>query len=96
MLITLLPCSLRRININPVFVFNTGVCQDIFLAKASVLLTVSDVFNTLQWKYQINTIELNQQVTNKRKSQIIYLGFTYHFGKSQGKSDEDLKFDEKL
>lgn len=80
----------------PVFVLNTGVRQDILKKKASILLTVSDVFNTLRWQYQINTTELYQQVTNKRKSRVIYLGFTYRFGKSDKNEVEDLKFDEKL
>ena len=40
----------------PVFVLNTGVRQDIFKKKASILLTISDVFNTLHWHYEIRPL----------------------------------------
>ena len=73
---------------------NAGLRQDIFKGKASFLLTVSDVFKTMRWESEINTPFLYQKTTAKRKSQIIYLGFTWRFGKMNKKTPEELKFDE--
>jgi outer membrane receptor protein involved in Fe transport len=72
---------------------NLGLRQNVMKGKGSVIVTVSDVFNTMQWTSVIDTPELYQYTTGKRKSQIIYLGFSYRFGKT-GKSEEDMKFDE--
>ncbi|MDD5570836.1 MAG: TonB-dependent receptor [Bacteroidales bacterium] len=80
----------------PRYYLNTGLRQNLFKNKASLLLTVSDVFNTMRWVGEISTPELYQKTTGKRKSQIIYLGFTYRFGKSNKKNGEELKFDEKM
>lgn len=73
---------------------NLGLRQNLFKERASLLLTVSDVFNSMRWQSEINTPVLYQKTTTKRKSQIIYLGFSYRFGKMIKKSNEDLKFDE--
>jgi len=78
----------------PGYSINIGMRQNLFKERASLLLTVSDVFNTLKWESEINTPVLYQKTAGKRKSQIIYLGFTYRFGKSGKKSNDELKFDE--
>ena len=83
-------------NYLPSFVLNAGIRQDIFKKKVSLTLTVSDIFNTLNSSSIIDTPDLYQKVTAKRKSQIIYLGFVYPFGKINKKSSEDLKFDNKI
>ncbi len=74
-------------------VLSLGLRQDIFKKKASLLLSVSDVFNSLRWTSEIDTPELYQKTTGKRRSQIFYLGFTYKFGKATKKA-EDIRFDE--
>ena len=73
---------------------NLGLRQTLFKDRASLVLTVSDVLNSMRWQSEIDTPVLYQKTTGKRKSQIIYLGFTYRFGKVIKKSGEDLKFDE--
>ena len=83
-------------NYLPIFVLNTGVSQDIFKKKASLVFTVSDVFNTLRSKGEINTPLLYQSTLNKRKSQIIYLGFSWRFGYNAKPSKEKMSFDEKI
>jgi outer membrane receptor protein involved in Fe transport len=80
----------------PSFILNAGMRQDLFKRKASVSLIVSDMFNTLNWTNIIDTPAMYQKVVSKRKSRIIYLGFSYRFGKSTIKVNEDLKFDERL
>lgn len=78
------------------FYINTGFRQEVFKKKGSITLTVSDLFNTMKWSSEIDTPELRQKFSGKRKSQIVYLGFTYHFGKVFKKGNDDLKFDEKM
>jgi len=80
----------------PVYFLNAGLKQDLFKKKASLTLTVSDVFNTMKWHYIIDTPLLYQKVTRKRKSQIVYLGFSYRFGISPKKASEELIFDDKM
>ena len=74
-------------------VLSLGFRQDLFKKRASLLLSVSDVFNSLRWTSEIDTPELYQKTTGKRKSQIVYLGFTYKLGKAIKKA-EDIRFDE--
>ena len=74
-------------------VLSLGFRQDLFKKRASILLSVSDVFNSLRWTSEIDTPELYQKTTGKRRSQIFYLGFTYKFGKAIKKA-EDIRFDE--
>ncbi len=81
---------------NPVFYVNMGLRQDLFKNKASVLLTVSDVFNTLKSNSIIDTPRLYEKRIRGRVSQIVYFGFTYRFGKSEKKKQEDLKFDDTI
>lgn len=81
----------------PTFVFNTGLRQDLFKKKVSVILTASDLFKTLQEKTELNTSFLKQTAIYKRDRQIIYLGVSYRFGKTVKKSgDEKLQFDNNL
>ena len=70
-----------------------GFRQDLFKKKASLLLSVSDVFNSLRWTSEIDTPELYQRTSGKRKSQIIYIGFTYKLGRANKKAEE-IRFDE--
>lgn len=81
----------------PTFVTNMGFRQELFKKKVSVLFTVSDAFNTLKERLIIDTPELYQEVVRKRSARIIYLGFSYTFGKQLKKSkEEQLRFDNQL
>ncbi|MEO6130285.1 MAG: outer membrane beta-barrel family protein, partial [Saprospiraceae bacterium] len=80
----------------PLYFLNAGLKQDLFKKKASLTLTVSDIFNTQRWQYIIDTPQLYQKVIRKRKSQIIYLGFSYRFGISSKDGGEELIFDNRL
>jgi outer membrane receptor protein involved in Fe transport len=78
-----------------VFVLNTGARQQLFRKRADLTLTVSDVFNTMRWENTLSVPgELYQHVHRKRKSQVVYVGFTWRFGKAALKKVEELKFDE--
>ncbi len=80
----------------PMYYLNLGLRQDLLKNKASLLLAVSDIFNTMRWQSEIDTPVLYEKATRKRQSQIIYLGFTYRFGKASKKGPEDIKFDDRM
>ncbi len=70
------------------FVLNMGFRQDLFDEKLSLILTVSDLLNTLNRKTDLNTPWLTQNVVSTRDSRIVYFGLTYHFGTPAKKSKE--------
>ena len=81
---------------NPVFYSNLGIRQDILKEKASLILTVSDVFNTLKSESLIDTPQLYKKSVRSRVTQIIYLGFVYRFGNASKQEKENLKFDDNI
>jgi outer membrane receptor protein involved in Fe transport len=81
----------------PSFVMNTGFKQEFLGNKAAVIVTVSDIFNSLRNNSTINTPELYQTVIRKRSARIFYAGLTYNFGKqSEKKKNSQLNYDNKL
>ena len=77
----------------PTFVSNTGLKQELFKRKLALIVTVSDLFNTLRNSTIIDTPELYEKVVRRRSARIIYAGFTYTFGNQKKK---ELEFDNKL
>ena len=78
----------------PSYVLNMGLRQDLFDEKFSLILTVSDLLNTLKRKTELNTPWLNQNVVGTRDSRIVYFGLTYHFGTPTKKSkDKSMQYD---
>ncbi len=80
----------------PVYFVNAGLRQDVFKKRASVTITVSDVFNTMRWVEIIDTPLLQEEVSRKRKSQFIFIGFTWRFGMIAKKAANDMMFDNKM
>ncbi len=78
-----------------VYSVNAGMRQDFLKKKLSLLLTVSDIFNTLRWASVIDTPLMYEKVIGKRRSQTIYLGLSWRFGNNAKKQD-DLKFDDRM
>ncbi|MFA9388455.1 MAG: TonB-dependent receptor domain-containing protein [Prolixibacteraceae bacterium] len=82
---------------NSRYQMNLGFRQDLFNKKASVILTVSDVFNSLRSNSVLDTPWMYQETSRKRDSRSIYLGFVYHFGHTSKKQkDGGLEFDNAL
>jgi len=78
----------------PTFFVNMGMRQDLWKRRASLTLTVSDVFNTLRNNSELDTPLLYQKTIRQRSPRIIYLGFVFNFGKSTEKQKEvQLKFE---
>ena len=81
----------------PSFVMNSGLKQELFNKKATLILTVSDIFNSMKNRMEIDTPELKRTEVRRRSSQTIYLGFTYSFGSTSKKSKENsIKYDNQL
>ena len=79
----------------PRFVLNIGARQEFFEGKLSLLMTVSDLFNTLKREIDINTSQIMENSVAIRDSRIFYLGLSYNFGsKSKKSKDINLKYDE--
>ncbi|MCX6330042.1 MAG: TonB-dependent receptor [Bacteroidia bacterium] len=75
------------------FVINTGFKQELFKRKLALIVTVSDVFNSLKSKSLVDTPELYEKIVRRRSSRVIYAGFTYTFGNQKKK---ELEYDNKL
>lgn len=80
----------------PSFVLNSGLKQDLFKKKAAIILTVSDIFNSMRGQYEISTAQLIRTEIRRRSSQTVYLGFTYNFGSSDKKQKDSMKYDNSL
>jgi len=81
----------------PTYVANAGLRHELWQKKAAIILTVSDLFNSLKETTVLDTPALHEQITRRRSSRIVYLGLVYNFGKATKKAkDEQLKFDNSL
>lgn len=82
-------------EIGPSYAVNFGVRQDLFNERISLILTASDIFKTLKQNTTLNTPLLDDYSTRQRDGQIVYLGVTYHIGKSE-KKKEKMEYDDNL
>lgn len=81
----------------PTQVANIGLRHNLADKKTALILTLSDVFNSLRERTHIDTPTLHQDITRRRSSRILYIGFVYNFGKSTKKpKKDDLQFDNSL
>ena len=89
----LTPQGTRR----PTFIANLGLRQELKGKKIAVVLTISDLFNSLKESSLLDTPLLKEEITRRRSSRIVYLGLSYSFGQQSKKAkDENLKFDESI
>ncbi len=79
----------------PTFIVNAGARYEVFKRKASVLLTVSDLFDSYRSRTIIDTPTLHRETESRRAPRIFYLGFVVHFGKTTKNGKEtQLKYEE--
>lgn len=84
-------------EMNPNYVVNMGLRQDVFDDKLTLTFTVSDLFNTLRRELLVNTPTLIQDQIARRDSHIFYVGASWHFGRPDKKQKEKaLKYDNSL
>ncbi len=81
----------------PTFIANLGWRHDLQDRKTAFVVTVSDVFNSLQERSIIHTPVLHDDITRRRSARIVQAGFIYNFGKPAKKpKKDDLQFDTSL
>ncbi len=80
----------------PIVLMNAGFRQFLFQNQASVSLTVSDIFSSLDFESNVDTRILHQRTQYGRNSQIVYLGFTYHFGQKVRRKKDKIKFEDEI
>lgn len=64
----------------PLGSLNLGASKKIWKDKATVKLSISDLFNTQRWQQRATTPELVQDTYRKWESRNISIGFSYRFG----------------
>jgi outer membrane receptor protein involved in Fe transport len=79
----------------PSYAINCGMRQDLFNERVSLVLTVSDIFNTMKYKNTLDTPGLYDYSVRSRDGRIAFFGVTYHFGKSQQKKDK-MEYDDSM
>ncbi|MCX6282155.1 MAG: TonB-dependent receptor [Bacteroidetes bacterium] len=76
----------------PTWVVNLGFRQDFFKKKLSMLITISDLFNSSASKSTINTPVLVQESLRRRDGPVIYGGLVFNFS-TISKKEKDIKFE---
>jgi outer membrane receptor protein involved in Fe transport len=72
----------------PSFGLNLGARQDLYRDRVSLTLVVSDLFKTQRQDTRLDVSGIQQRVTNRRDSQIVYAGVSYHYGRPEKKEKE--------
>ncbi len=81
----------------PTFVSNLGLKHELANRRVTLILTVSDLFNSLREETRLDTPTLRDDSTRRRSSRIVFVGFIYAFGASPKKPNgESLQFDNQL
>ena len=78
----------------PTRVANFGMKHTFRDRKVTLVLTVSDLFDSLKEETKLNTPLLKEDTTRRRNSRMIYAGVIYSFGSAKKKKDEALQFDD--
>ena len=77
----------------PSFALNVGARQDLYRDRISLTLAVSDLLKTQRQETELDVAGIQQRVTNRRDSQIVYAGLTYHYGRPE-KKDKPLQYED--
>jgi hypothetical protein len=78
----------------PTFIMNAGARYEVFKRKASIMFTVSDLFDSYRNRTIINTSELHRETESRRSPRILYVGFSYLFGSTKNGKEAQLKYEE--
>lgn len=83
-------------SVDPTFVMNAGMRQDLAKGKLSLTLTASDIFQSLKQRSYLNTTYLKQTSVNKRDGLIVYICASFRLGVIKKNKEEKLQFDNSL
>ncbi len=80
---------------SPSYTVNCGLRQDLLNERVSLVLTVSDIFNSNKWKNTLNTTDLYDYSVRQRDGRTTYFGVTYHFGRPDKKQNK-MEYDDSM
>lgn len=80
-------------NSRPSFVLNVGARQNLYRERVSLTFAVSDLLKTQRQDTRLDISGIQQRVTNKRDSQIVYAGLTYHHGRPE-KKEKPIQYED--
>jgi outer membrane receptor protein involved in Fe transport len=88
------PIELPQFNLSEIYYADIAVKRTFFDNKFSVSLTLTDIFNTLNWEIQSDNAIYKLDNYSKSESRIFWIGLTYNFnsfkgGKSQKNGDNE-------
>ncbi len=75
----------------PMQSFDMAVKKDLFDKKLSLTLRVSDLFDQLKFKYNLNDVDFSENSERSRDSRTLFLNITYNFGQQDKKQDRRKK-----
>jgi outer membrane receptor protein involved in Fe transport len=81
---------------SPTFVANLGLRRHLVDRRLDVIVSASDLFNSLRERTSLESPALRQTIVRRRSSGILYVGLIYHFGQPPKKQKDDLQFDPAL
>ena len=70
--------------------------QNLLDKRLALIVSVSDVFNTLRERIRGETPELRQRIERRRSARICNIGLIWNFGKMPKKQKDDMQFDTAL
>jgi outer membrane receptor protein involved in Fe transport len=78
----------------PSFGLNVGARQNLYGDRISLTLAVSDLLKTQRQETELDVAGIQQRVTTRRDSQIVYAGLTYRYGRPDKKKDKPLQYED--
>lgn len=78
----------------PTFIMNMGARYEVLKRKASIMFTVSDLFDSYRNRTIINIPDLHRETESRRSPRILYAGFSYRFGSTKNSKEAQLKYEE--
>ena len=78
----------------PTFIMNMGARYEVLKRQASIMCTVSDLFDSYRNRTIINIPDLHRETENRRSPRIFYAGFSYRFGNTKNGKEAQLKYEE--
>ena len=80
----------------PSFILNVGARQNLYRDQFSLTFAVTDLLKTQRQETRLNVAGIQQRVLNRRDSQIVYAGLTYHYGRPEkdDKKDKPIQYED--
>lgn len=81
-------------NVRPSFGLNVGARQNLYGDRVSLTLAVSDLLKTQRQETLLDVTGIQQHVTTRRDSRVLYVGLSYHYGQAEKKKDKPIQYED--